>query len=118
MSPSLRTVFVVAALFMVIKYHRGYTSQLPFDVAVSILVRRVAVTFRLTLDTRWCHSSGVPKNPDEVAVTVRFPKDVHAAAAAASVEEERSLNQVLVRAVRKGLGMPGPTKDSKKGGRP
>lgn len=55
----------------------------------------------------------MPKNPDEVAVTIRFPKDVHERASRAADEEERSFNLVIVRAVRKAYGMPTPTKDAK-----
>jgi predicted HicB family RNase H-like nuclease len=37
---------------------------------------------------------------DEIAVTIRFPKDVHAEAAKAAKADDRSFNLYVVRAVR------------------
>ncbi|HXJ49416.1 MAG TPA: YlcI/YnfO family protein, partial [Candidatus Acidoferrum sp.] len=55
----------------------------------------------------------VERDPDEVAVTIRFPKDVHAEAQKAAEADERSFNLWIVRAVRAQLD--GAEKERKKG---
>ena len=54
-----------------------------------------------------------PKRDDEVAVTIRFPKDVHAEAQKSAEADERSFNLWVVRAVRAQL--EGAEKEKKKG---
>jgi len=41
-----------------------------------------------------------PKRDDEIAVTIRFPKDLHEEASKAAAVDERSFNLYVVRAVR------------------
>lgn len=42
----------------------------------------------------------MPKNEEEVPVTIRFPKDLHGWAKDRAEEEDRTLNAVVVRALK------------------